>query len=453
VAGLDPDLLLRTSGVQYARSASAHVAYRVVTGKHRGVSDVVLMLAGTASMEALFEDAIGVRWLGGLAELGRLVVFDRCGIGLSDPPPDSSIEGFVGWCRDVEAVVAAVSIDPVVLVTHTMGSSAAFLYCDRHPDQVTALVLFEPAPIRVDRRIIDRQLSGEIDSVALYYPSRANEPGFRDWFTRAGQFGASPARAAVAYPMPTDDEQQRIERAARRLKTRTLVLRRPAHRFSPDRSSDPILALVPAATRVDLPGDDLSVYGSEVDALLAEVSWFVTGARRLPEPSRVLAALMVCDVVGSTQRNYAEGDTRWTRLLDVHDATVRGCIERRGGAVIKTMGDGVLATLPSCSSAVHAADELRAALAKHDLVVRIGIHVGDIDMRGEDIAGLAVVAATRVNRVARPGEILLSSIAVGATLGAPFQFEPRGQHELQGVPGTWDLFALSSARRQTDGAP
>jgi class 3 adenylate cyclase len=447
VAGLDPDLLLRTSGVQYARSEGAHVAYRVVTGKRGGVSDVVLMLAGTASMEAIFEDAIGVRLLGGLADLGRLVVFDRCGIGLSDPRPDPSDEGFVGWCLDVEAVVAAVSVDPVVLVTHTMGSAAAFLYCDRHHDQVTALVMFEPSPIRVDRSIIDRQLSGEIDSVALYCPSRANEPGFRDWFTRAGQSGASPARAAVAYPMPTDDELKRIEDAAGRLQTRTLVLRRPAHRFSPDRSSDPILALVPAATRVDLPGDDLSVYGSEVDALLGEVSLFVTGERRLPEPSRVLVAVLVCDVVGSTQRNSAEGDTRWTRLLDVHDATVRGCIGRRGGAVIKTMGDGVLATLPSSSSASRAAEELRAALAKHDLVVRIGIHVGDIDRRGDDIAGLAVVAATRINRVARPGEILLSSIAVGATLGEPFQFEPRGQHQLEGVPGTWDLFSLTSARR------
>ena len=207
------------------------------------------------------------------------------------------------------------------------------------------------------------------------------------------------------------------------------------------------MALVPAATRVDLPGDDLAIFGSEVDALLGEVSWFVTGERQLPEPSRVLAAVLFCDVVGSTQRNYAEGDTHWTRLLDVHDATIRGCIQRRGGTVIKTMGDGVLATLPSCTSALRAAEELRAALATHDLVVRIGIHVGDIDMRSDDIGGLAVVAAARINRIARPGEILLSSIAVGTTIGAPFQFEPRGQHELKGVPGTWDLFSLSPAPR------
>jgi class 3 adenylate cyclase len=449
VAGLDPDLLLRTSGVQYARSEGrAHVAYRVITGKRGGGSDVVLMLAGTASMEAFFEDAVGVRLLGGLADLGRLVVFDRCGIGLSDPRPGSSDEGFVDWCRDVEAVVAAAGVDRVVLVSSMMmSSSAAFLYCDRHPDQVSALVMFEPAPPgRFDRGLIDRQISGEIDSVALLCPSRANEPGFRDWFTRAGQFGASPARAAVAYPMPTDDEQKRVEQAARRLQTRTLVLRRPAHRLSPDRSRDRVMALVPAATRVDLPGDDLSVYGGEVDALLGEVSWFVTGERQLPEPSRVLAAVLFCDVVGSTQRNYAEGDTHWTRLLDVHDATIQGCIARRGGTVIKTMGDGVLATLPSCNSALHAAEELRAALAKHDLIVRIGIHVGDIDMRDDDIAGLAVVAAARINRIARPDEILLSSIAVGTTVGAPFQFEPRGQHELKGVPGTWDLFSLASAR-------
>jgi class 3 adenylate cyclase len=446
VPGLDPDLLLRTSGVQYARRDGAHVAYRVITGRHGGASDVVLVQSGTASMEAFFEDAIGVRLLGGLADLGRLVIFDRCGIGLSDAPPASSDAGFVGWCGDVEAVVGSAGLDRVVVMSGLMGFAAAVLYCDRHPDQVSAVVMYEPLlPVRFDRSFIDRTISGEIDNVAFFCPSRANEPGFRDWFTRAGQFGASPARAAAAYLMPTGDEQKRVEHAARRLHTRTLVLRRPAHRFSPDRSSDGVMALLPAATRVDLPGDDLAIFGSEVDALLGEVSWFVTGERQLPEPSRVLAAVLFCDVVGSTQRNYAEGDTHWTRLLDVHDATIRGCIGRRGGTVIKTMGDGVLATLPSCTSALRAAEELRAALAKHDLVVRIGIHVGDIDMRGDDIAGLAVVAAARINRVARPGEILLSSVAVGATVGAPFQFEPRGQHELKGVPGTWDLFSLSSA--------
>jgi class 3 adenylate cyclase len=406
---------------------------------------VVLVLSGTTSMEACFEDAVGVRLLGGLADLGRLVIFDRCGIGLSDAVPTSSDAGLTGWCRDVEAVVGAVGLDRVVVMSGLIGSSAALLYCDRHRDQVSAVVMYEPSRVRFDRSIIDRQISGEFDSVALLYPSRAGEPGFRDWFTRAGQFGASPARAAVAYPVPTSDEQKLVEQAARRLQARALVLRRPAARFSPDRSSDGVMALVPAATRVDLPGEDLGLFGSEVDALLGEVSWFVIGERRLPEASRVLAAVLFCDVVGSTQRNSAEGDTHWTRLLDVHDATIQGCIGRRGGTVIKTMGDGVLATLPSCNSALRAAEELRAALAQHDLVLRIGIHVGDIDRRGDDIAGLAVATAARINRVARPGEILLSSIAVGTTMGAPFQFEPRGQHELKGVPGTWDLFSLSSA--------
>jgi hypothetical protein len=84
-----------------------------------------------------------------------------------------------------------------------MACAAALLYCDHQPDQVSALVMFEPAPMRVDRSIIDRQLSGEIDSVALYGPSRANEPGFRDWFTRAGQFGASGIVAVLLLPAPT----------------------------------------------------------------------------------------------------------------------------------------------------------------------------------------------------------------------------------------------------------
>ena len=145
MAGLDPDLLLRTSAVKYARRDGAHVAYRVITGKRGGAIDVVLVLSGTASMEAFFEDAVGVRLFGGLADLGRLVVFDRCGIGLSDAPPASSDAGFAGWCCDVEAVVGAAGLDRLVVMSALMGSSAVLLYCDRHPDQVSAVVMFEPS--------------------------------------------------------------------------------------------------------------------------------------------------------------------------------------------------------------------------------------------------------------------------------------------------------------------
>jgi class 3 adenylate cyclase len=335
-----------------------------------------------------------------------------------------------------------------------MSGSAAFLYCDRHLDDVTALVMFEPVPpVRLDRSVLRGQFDGEIDSVALFCPSRADEPGFRDWFTRAGQVGASPRLAAHAYPIPTDDDTHEIEQAASRTRVRTLVLRRPAQVFSPDRSSDRIMALVPGAIRVDLPGDDLLIVGGEVDALLAEVSRFVTGEHRVPEPERVLAAVLFSDLVASTERASAVGDDRWRRLLDRHDAAIRGCVGRRGGTVVKTTGDGVLATLRSAGDAIRAGQELRTALAHESLVVRVGIHVGDIHLRSDDISGVGVVIAARITNLAGPGEILLSSTAVAAAVGQPLQVESRGRHSLKGIPGSWDLYALASPEGSSLRAP
>jgi len=238
-----------------------------------------------------------------------------------------------------------------------------------------------------------------------------------------------------------DDDVKEIEQLASRIRVPTLVLRRPAHPLCPPLASDPIMALVPGAVRVDLPGEDLSVFGGEVDSLLAEVSRFVTGEHRLPAPERILAAVLYSDLVASTDRATALGDARWKRVLDRHDAIARACVGRRGGTVIKTTGDGILAILPSATSALRTAHELRAALAEQELEVRVGMHVGDIDRRGDDISGVAVVIAARILDLAAPGEILASSAAVSATTGEPIEFEARGEHHLKGVPGAWPIFA------------
>jgi class 3 adenylate cyclase len=444
MCAMGSDLWSRTSEVRYARVDDAHVAYRVIAGSGTGTHDVVLLASGTASMEALFEDPVGVRLLEGLAGLGRLVVFDRRGIGLSDPPTDWDEPSSVRWTDDLEAVVAAAPVTRPVLVSSAMSWTPAVVYCDRHPDDVDALVGFEPtAGLRVGPDIVRRQISGEIDSVALFCPSRADEPGFREWFTRAGRVGASPTSAAHAYPALNDEEMREIEAAMTRITRPTLVLRRPAHRFSPDRASDAVVALVPGAVRVDLPGEDLLAFGGEADALLAELTRFVTGEHQLPPPECVLAAVLFSDVVGSTERVSALGGERWKRLLDRHDQVARTCVGRRGGTVIKTTGDGVVATFPSAISALHVARDLRAALVDEGLEVRVGIHVGDVDRRGDDISGLAVNVAARIVNLAAPGEILVSSTVRVAAGAAPVQFESRGEHSLKGVAGSWELFAIT----------
>ena len=435
---------MRTSEIRYARIGDDYVAYRVIEASRGGERDIVLVGSGTMSMEAFFEDPVCVRVLEGLSELGRLIVFDRRGIGLSDAPATWDGSGSGRWCDDVEAVAVAADVARPVLVGSLGSLPAIVVYCDRHPDDVTAAALVEPTLWRYDRSFIDEQISGAVDSVSWVAPSRADEPGFREWFVRAGQTGASPSAAARSYLVPGDDEVRSLEAAATRMAVPFLVLRRPAHPFSPPPDQDAVMAIVRGAERVEIPGRDLAMYGNEADAMLAEISRFVTGEHRLPEAERVLAAVLFSDVVGSTEQASAMGDTRWARLLDRHDALARSCVGRRGGRVVKFEGDAVMAVFPSAGEAVRCGVDLIAAVADVGLQIRVGIHAGDVDRRGDDLSGMAVNIAARVSAAAGAGEVLVSETVPRLVTGAGFAFDDRGEHTLKGVPEPWRLYAVAS---------
>jgi class 3 adenylate cyclase len=153
---------------------------------------------------------------------------------------------------------------------------------------------------------------------------------------------------------------------------------------------------------------------------------------------------MFTDLVASTERAASLGDERWKAVLNRHDAAVRAAVGGCGGMVVKTTGDGVLAVLPSAGGAVRAAHRIRDALAVDQLGVRIGIHIGDIDRRGDDYSGLGVVVAARVMAVADVGQIVVTASVPAAVIGQTAIFEPAGTHQLKGIPGLWDLYQLAS---------
>lgn len=435
------DLRSRTSDVQYARADDAHLAYRVITGQDGGTHDVVLVTGGTMPMEALFEDRIGVRLIDGLATLGRLLMFDRQGIGLSDPPSDWERSPYQRWCDDIETVVTAAGVERPVLVGNLLCASPIALFCASRPARVGAVALLEPTrPSRptVPDEWVRQTVSGEFDSVAQLLPSRAAEPGFREWFDRAGRSGASPGTAVRVYTAPSEDELAAVNDAIAAMQAPVLVMRRKI----PFRSDYQYVLIedIPGATYVEIPGTDAHIVGNEVDALLAEITRFVTGEVRAPTPERVLAAVLFSDLVSSTERASAMGDARWKQLLDRHDDVIRACVGRRGGTVVNTTGDGVVATLPSAAGAIRAAQELRGALDREGLPVRVGIHVADIERRGNDIAGVGVVVSARIMGIAAAGEILVSNSAVVAAAGEAIDFESRGRHRLKGLPGDWELY-------------
>lgn len=168
-----------------------------------------------------------------------------------------------------------------------------------------------------------------------------------------------------------------------------------------------------------------------------------SAAARRQAPKRILATIVFTDIVGSTGFAQRIGDAAWRALLDQHHALVRRELARADGVEVKTMGDGFLARFDSPARALECVRAVRDGLRSLGLEIRAGLHVGECEMQGADLAGIAINVAARVESVARPGEILVSSVVRDLVAGSSLRFEPRGEHELKGVPGRWSLFALA----------
>jgi len=428
-----------------------HIAYRVLTGDAPpGTGTDIVMSSGGMIPVEVFDDQPGfARMLDGLTSLGRLVVFDRRGLGASDPITDWERPLLDQWTDDLAAVVDASGVvDPVIFTWDGWGVGSRF--AARHPDRLCRLVLYCPVSVAddeyaewaADRAELTLQGLGEagVDMMALVAPSHLSDPSFVAWYNRAGRVGASPATAGrvwqAVFSAPPDVELDRIV-------TPTLVLSRRDSVIAPAERVRLTASRIPDATYIELGGADYFPFLGDVDSVLAEITAFVVGEHRLPPPQRIVSAVMFTDLVGSTERAAALGDKDWKSLLDRHDAAVRRVVGRCGGTVVKTTGDGVLALLPSASVALRAAEGVRSALTADGLEVRIGIHVGDVDRRGDDVSGLAVNIAARVMSVASTGQTLVTASVPVAVAGQDATFETVGEHQLKGVPGSWELFEVS----------
>jgi class 3 adenylate cyclase len=193
---------------------------------------------------------------------------------------------------------------------------------------------------------------------------------------------------------------------------------------------------------VELPGADDFFWTGNADSLIDEVQEFLTGARRAPDEDRVLATILFMDIVGSTERAAVLGDKRWRDLLDSHDRIVRRQLERFRGREIVTTGDGFLATFDGPGRAIQCACAIRDAVRPLEIAVRVGLHTGEIELRGANVAGISVHVAQRVSALAQPGEVLVSRTVTDLVAGSGIDFADRAEHELKGVPGTWKLFAV-----------
>jgi class 3 adenylate cyclase len=277
-----------------------------------------------------------------------------------------------------------------------------------------------------------------VDDLAMMAPSVARDVEFRSWWKHAGQRGANPASARAVNLLGARAD---VRAVLPMIKTPTLVLQRVDNAFVRIGHARYLAENIAGAKLIELAGRDYLPFVGDTDAVIGEVEEFLTGARGTPSADRVLATILFTDIVDSTTRAADTGDRRWRELLDNHDRMAERQVRRFGGRQVKTTGDGILATFGGPAHGIQCGFALCEGARQLGLEVRVGLHTGEVERRGDDVAGMGVHIAARVQARAQPGEVWVSRTVSDLVTGSAIVFSDRGEHELKGVPGAWQLFA------------
>jgi class 3 adenylate cyclase len=260
----------------------------------------------------------------------------------------------------------------------------------------------------------------------------------RQWWARHERLSANPGAAAEFWRMTFDVD---VRPVLDQIRVPTLVLHNEGDRAIRVDHGRYLAEHIPGARYIEFPGGDHFTL-QDSPSTIEEVEEFLTGIRGTHAARREFMAVLFTDIVDSTARATQLGDQRWRNMLDDHDGILRDTLARFDGQEIKRTGDGIMATFRRPAYAIRCACAMRDALRGIDLQVRAGIHAGEVDLRDDDVGGIAVHIASRVADLARPEEVLVSRTLTDLVAGSGIDFDDRGEHELKGVPGTWRLFAV-----------
>jgi class 3 adenylate cyclase len=274
--------------------------------------------------------------------------------------------------------------------------------------------------------------------IGRFVPSAAGDLSFREWWGRFERLSMSPGACVDAMRMNFEIDVRDILPSVR---VPTLVIRHEGDHVP--RGGQRYLAdQIPDARYVEVPGSDHFAWREE-DGATQEIQDFLTGERSEPETERILATILLTDIVRSTDRAAELGDQRWRELLDSHDALIDRALGRFRGHLVNTTGDGIQATFDGPARAIRCATAITEAVRGIGLQIRAGLHTGEVEIRGDQLAGIAVHTAARVSSLASPGEVLVSRTVKDLVAGSGICFADRGSHILKGVPGEWHLFAVT----------
>jgi class 3 adenylate cyclase len=435
---------------QYATLGEDRIAYQAF-----GEGDVDLVYAPTVG------ETIEVRWewpsyatfLRRMASHARVIMFDRRGVGASDAPSGDILPSRERWADEARVVLDTVGSERAVILGLTDSGPNAILFAATHPARTKALILanttarFAAAPdypwgipenlLPIATKFVQENWGTE--AIVEYQPDAGTDAAFRYWIAKAQRLSLTPRDASAQFYWEQKTDVRQILKSVR---VPTLVLHRRGAQPVTVEQGRYLAEHIAGSRFVELPGNDLFLFTEPTAESFQAIEEFLDGLHGVVEPDRALAAILFTDIVGSTERASALGDREWRHLLETHDAVARTVVEQHRGRPVKTTGDGMLATFDGPGRAIRCAIALGDALRPLGLEIRAGLHTGEVEVMGADIAGIGVHIAARVMEAASAGEVVVSAAVPMLVAGSGFEFDDRGEHELKGIPGAWKLHAV-----------
>jgi len=436
----------------YAPLGDQQVAYRVLG---EGM-DVVFTTGFVTSIDVEWEEPMVRLFFEQMTRYARVIRFDQRGTGASDPISLDSLPPWESIADEIEAVMNAVESDRAAIIAGGPAGPGALLFAATRPERVTALVLMHvgvrylkaddypvgqsPEEIAASQaRFGEKWGTGE--AFDLVFPSRAGDARLRSWYAKLERSVTSPGAMRRYQEAVLVSDARSLLPA---ISVPTLVIHRPDNDFIPLAWGQYVADHIEGARMVELPGKDVMPFFEHPEQTLDAVEEFLTGIQPEAQPDRQLATVLFTDIVGSTSQAAELGDRRWRRTIDLHDALAADLVDAHGGRLVKTTGDGILATFDGPGRAIRSAAALGNELTGVGISIRSGVHTGEIEIRGEDVGGLAVHLAARIMSLAEPGEILVSNTVKDLVIGSGFTFESRGAHSLKGLSGRWELYSVAT---------
>jgi class 3 adenylate cyclase/pimeloyl-ACP methyl ester carboxylesterase len=440
---------------RYARSGELNIAYQTMGN---GPIDLILVPGMTTHVEFLHEVPGYTDFLRRLAAFARVVTFDKSGQGLSDRA--FGVPSLEQRMDDLRAIMDDIRSTRAVLLGCSEGAAISMMFAATYPELTSHLILyggfarFTGTPEYPFMRS-EEEWTRRAETVAAHWgtgtfgigillPSLARAPHVISQLGKLERLTYSPGalRAMYRQNMLID-----VRSVLPTVRVPTLVLHRRADAGCPVENGRYLASHISGAKFIEYADcGDHFIFSGDYSTLCSDIEEFLTGHREMSvlQFDRVLATVLFTDIVESTRRAGEMGDQAWRRMLDEHDRTAQQIVTQHRGNLVRTTGDGVLATFDGPGRAIRCAMAFEAATARIGLPVRAGLHTGEIELRDHDVGGIAVHVAARVMAQAGAGEVLVSRVVTDLVAGAGLKFSERGPHAFKGLPGRWDLFAVGA---------